>query len=250
MKIVAIVQARMLATRLPGKVLADIAGKALITRVIERVNACPAIHSIVVATTTEQADDELVEKLSHSCRSCIFRGSLLDVLDRYYQCARSVGADIVVRITADDPLKDPEIIGRAIQMLLQDPALDYCSNTLDPSYPEGLDVEVFRFGALECAWREAKLASEREHVTPYIWKHTERFRTRNFAMQPNLSTWRWTVDKPNDLEFMRAVFGHFAGQPLVSYRDVITWLEANPQVMQINAGTRRNEGYFKSLEVE
>lgn len=250
MKVVAIVQARMGATRLPGKVLAEIAGKTLIARVIERVHACPAIHAIVVATTTESSDDELVEQLDLDSQCTVYRGSVADVLDRYYQCARSAGADIVVRITADDPLKDPSIIGHAIELMRQDPALDYCSNTLEPTYPEGLDVEVFRFAALQRAWREALLPSEREHVTPYIWKHSKLFHVRNFTMQPNLSDWRWTVDKPNDLEFMRAVYHYFSDRPLVGYRDVIAWLEAHPKVMEINAGTCRNEGYLKSLEIE
>lgn len=238
------------ATRLPGKVLADIAGRRLIERVIDRVSATPGIATIVVATTTEPEDDVLVEFLRHEPRCHVFRGSLEDVLDRYYQCSLEHGAAVVVRVTADDPLKDPQIILHAMQTLQADPGLDYCSNTLEASYPEGLDIEVFRFSALERAWREARLASEREHVTPFIWKHPQLFRLTNFRFERDLSAWRWTVDKPNDLQFMREVFGHFAAQPLVRYQDVIAWLEANPQVRAINAGTPRNEGYFKSLKSE
>ena len=250
MSVVAIIQARMGATRLPNKVLADICGKTLIERVIERSRAAQSIDDLVVATTQESADDALVEFLESKRLCKTYRGSTHDVLDRYYQCARAVGAGTIVRVTADDPLKDPQLIDFAVRQLAEDPALDYCSNTLEPTYPEGLDIEVFRFTALERAWREARQSSEREHVTPFIWKQGDIFRLRNFRFERDLSKWRWTVDKPADLEFMRAVFGHFPGQPLVRYQDVIRLIEQNPQLPEINSGTVRNEGYLKSLESE
>jgi spore coat polysaccharide biosynthesis protein SpsF len=249
MKTVAIIQARMGATRLPGKVLAEVAGRCLIERVLERTRATPGLDAVMVATTTDRADDALVEFLTRN--GCgVYRGSMDDVLDRYYRCARSCDAEIIVRVTADDPLKDPQIIAHALGLLIADARLEYCSNTLEPTFPEGLDIEVFRFSALERAWREARLASEREHVTPYIWKHPDLFKVLNFRHERDLSAWRWTVDKPGDLQFMTAVFSHFAGQPLVRYQDVIAWLDANPQVREINMGTQRNEGYLKSLQSE
>lgn len=250
MSVMAIIQARMGATRLPGKVLADIAGTTLLERVIQRVRATRGLDAVLLATTDESQDDALESFVTSRALCPVYRGSTLDVLDRYYQCARKFGAEVIVRVTADDPLKDSQIIERAIALLSEHPDLDYCSNTLEPTYPEGLDIEAFRFAALERAWREARLPSEREHVTPYIWSHRESFRVENFRFERDLSAWRWTVDKPSDLEFMRAVFGHFASEPLVSYRRVIEWLELNPQVLELNTGTVRNEGYLKSIASE
>jgi spore coat polysaccharide biosynthesis protein SpsF (cytidylyltransferase family) len=246
MKVVAIVQARMGSERLPGKVLADVAGQPLLQRVIERVSSVAAIDSVVVATTTESQDDSLVEW----CRDQsiqVFRGSKDDVLDRFWRCADQHDADIIVRITADDPLKDPEVISKAIEMMMSTSEIDYVSNTLRPSYPEGLDVEVFRFSALNIAAKKATLLSDREHVTPFIWKNPDLFVLRDFYMQPDLNHWRWTVDKPKDLEFVRKIFEEFAANPLVGYREVISFLKENPKLLEINAGTRRNEGYLKSI---
>lgn len=249
MRAVAIVQARMGSTRLPGKVLAEIAGKPLIQRLIERVRVTPGIDRVVVATTTESADDVLANWCA-SQSVPFYRGSVNDVLDRFWQCAQLHPAEFVVRITADDPLKDPEIIARALALCASAPEVDYASNTLQPSYPEGLDVEVVRYRTLKRAATEATLPSEREHVTPYIWKHPDRFVLRGFGMQPDLSHWRWTVDKPTDLELMRRIFAHFSDRPLVGHQAIIAWLSEHPELLAINAGTVRNEGYFKTLAEE
>lgn len=246
---VAIIQARMGSTRLPGKVLADICGKPLLQRLIERVRATPGISRVVVATTTESADDVLADWCAAQAVA-VYRGSVDDVLDRFWQCAQQHPAEFIVRVTADDPLKDPEVIAKALALCASSPEVDYASNTLQPTYPEGLDIEVVRFRTLERAAREAKLPSEREHVTPYVWKHPDRFVLRGFSMQPDLSHWRWTVDKPADLELVRRTFAHFAGQPLVGYQAVIAWLYENPELLAINAGTIRHEGYFKTLAME
>jgi spore coat polysaccharide biosynthesis protein SpsF len=246
---VAIVQARMGATRLPGKVLADICGKPLLERLIERVRAAPGISRVVVATTTESADDVLANWcVTHEIP--VYRGSLDDVLDRFWQCAQQNPAEFIVRVTADDPLKDPEVIAQAIALCASSPEVDYASNTLHPTYPEGLDIEVVRFRTLERAARESTLPSEREHVTPYVWKRADRFVLRSFSMKPDLSHWRWTVDKPADLELIRRIFAHFVDQPLVSYKAVIAWLNENPELLAINAGTIRHEGYFNTLAKE
>jgi spore coat polysaccharide biosynthesis protein SpsF len=250
MKTTAIIQARMGSSRLPGKVLADLAGTPMLFRVIERVSAARLIDDVVVATTAENEDDVLVDRLRSEAHCKIFRGAVDDVLSRFYLCAKLHHADIVVRVTADDPLKDPEIIDRAVSLLSDNSNLDYCSNTIEPSYPEGLDIEAIRFSALERAHTEARLLSEREHVTPYIWKHPEMFKMRNFKSERNLSGWRWTVDRPEDLEFMRRVFEQFRSDPLVSYQEVVKWLDANPHVAMINSGIKRNEGYLKSLHAE
>lgn len=246
---VAIIQARMGSTRLPGKVLADICGKPLLQRLIERVRATPGVSRVVVATTTESADDVLADWCSAQAVA-VYRGSVDDVLDRFWQCAQQHPAEFIVRVTADDPLKDPEVIAQALALCASSPEVDYASNTLQPTYPEGLDIEVVRFRTLERAAREGTLPSEREHVMPYVWKNPDRFVLRSFSMQPDLSHWRWTVDKPADLELVRRIFAHFADQPLVGYQAVIAWLNDNPELLAINAGTIRHEGYFKTLATE
>ena len=249
MKTIAIVQARMGSTRLPGKVLADIHGKPLLGRLLDRLHEIKLLDEVVVATTINKEDDFLVEWLLFN-NVKFFRGSETDVLNRYYQCAKQFGADIIVRVTADDPLKDPRIIEQAIMLCLDSQEIDYASNTLQPTYPEGLDIEVFRMRALIRANTEAELQSDREHVTPFIWSHPEKFVLRSFDMAPNLSHWRWTVDNPVDLEFMRNIFGHFINNPNVGFREIIAYIEQNPELLKINSGIARNEGYLKSLTKE
>jgi spore coat polysaccharide biosynthesis protein SpsF len=246
---VVIIQARMGSTRLPGKVLANIDGQPLLQRVIERVRATPGISRVVVATTIASADDVLADWCAARAIQ-VYRGSVDDVLDRFWQCAQQHPAEFIVRVTADDPLKDPEIIAQALTLCASSPEVDYASNTLQPTYPEGLDIEVVRFRTLERAAREATLPSEREHVMPYVWKHPDRFVLRGFGMQPDLSHWRWTVDNLADLELVRLIFAHFTNQPLVGYRAVIAWLNDHPELLAINAGTIRHEGYFKTLATE
>lgn len=249
MNSVAIIQARMGSTRLPGKVLADINGQPMLKRLIERVRATSGIDRVVVATTTERSDDILTEWCAAHALP-VYRGSVDDVLDRFWQCAQRHPAEYIIRVTADDPLKDPKVIAQALALCASEPDVDYASNTLQPTYPEGLDIEVVRYRTLERAAREATLPSEREHVMPYVWKHPDRFVLRGFGMRPNLSHWRLTVDKPADLELVRRIFTHFADQPLVGYQTVIAWLSKHPELLAINAGTIRHEGYFKSLAAE
>lgn len=249
MKIVAIIQARMGSSRLPNKVLAEINGKALIEILIDRMRRAKLINELVVATTDSQCDDVLNEWLLEKGIN-VFRGSEMDVLDRFYNCALLNSADIVVRLTADDPLKDPEIIDRAIGILINDINLDYVSNTLSPTFPEGLDVEVFKVSALERAHREAVLLSDREHVTPYIWRNLEKFAAASFAHNENLNHWRWTVDKKCDLDFMREMLGGLASGHLVGFEEIISYIKKNPSLMEINMGIARNEGYLKSLKLE
>jgi spore coat polysaccharide biosynthesis protein SpsF len=155
-----------------------------------------------------------------------------------------------VRLTADDPLKDPKIIDKAVELFLNNPNIDYVSNTIKPSYPEGLDVEVFSFLSLALANDKAKLKSEREHVTPYIWKTTENFKLLNFEMSRDLSAWRWTVDKPVDLVFIKALLKLASNNIFANYLDLIAIIDKNPALMDINSGVTRNEGYLKSLYKE
>jgi spore coat polysaccharide biosynthesis protein SpsF len=246
MSTVAIIQARMGSTRLPGKTLADIHGKPLIQRLLERVQAVPRIDEIIVATTVHRSDDVL-ESWAKSFGVHCFRGSEADVLDRYYQASRGRNAELVVRLTADDPLKDPALIARTIDALRAEPAADYASTSIRPTFPEGLDCEAMRIGALERAHRNATLPSEREHVTSYIWTHPDLFRILSVEQERDLSAWRWTVDKPEDLEFVRAIYGHFRDRPLVPFEEIVAYVDAHPGLLGLNAGTARNEGYLKSL---
>jgi spore coat polysaccharide biosynthesis protein SpsF len=245
-KIVAIIQARTGSTRLPRKVLEEIGGKPMLWHVIERVKRARLVDEVVVATTDGE-EDSAVEKIAEECGVGCFRGSEEDVLDRYYRAAEKFGADIVVRITADCPLIDPEIIDRAIRMFL-DGNFDYVSNTLPPTFPDGLDVEVFSLVTLRRAWEEARKASEREHVTPYIRNHPEIFRLGNLKSEVDLSHMRWTVDRPEDLMFVREIYRELYREGEVFHmRDVLRLLERRPELMEINKHIERDEGYKKSL---
>ena len=248
-EIVAIIQARVGSTRLPGKVLADIAGEPMLTRVVSRVAAAKKVGAIVVATSTSPADDQVVE-LCAANRTAVFRGSESDVLDRFYQAAKAYRAAIVVRITADCPLIDPEIIDRVIAEYLTD-GCDYVSNTMVCSYPDGLDVEVFSFAALESAWRDARHASDREHVTSYL-RSSGSFRLRNVEcpLGRSLHEQRWSVDEARDLEFVRAIYARLPSKTEFGWRDVLNLLDGEPALSRINGAQIRNSGYYRSLAHE
>jgi spore coat polysaccharide biosynthesis protein SpsF len=241
----AIIQARMSSSRLPGKIMADINGKPMVRRVVERARQSRMIDSVVVATSDHPDDDILTDYCSRSGIPCL-RGNLNDVLDRYYSAACSIGADILIRLTADCPLLDPTIIDRVIGVFCEGD-FDYVSNTLECTYPDGLDTEVFSFAVLERAWREARLKSEREHVTSYIYKHPEVFRCGGVKHAEDLSAMRWTVDRPEDLMFVRAVYAHF-GTSDFGMTETVEFLKTAPHLSRINAHIQRNEGYRKSLQ--
>ena len=177
MKTVAIIQARMGSTRLPGKVLLDLAGEPMLARVVHRVQRAASLQEVIVATTVQPADDAITQLCAGRGWPCA-RGSQDDVLDRYYQAATASQADVVVRITSDCPLIEPDVIDQVVGALLAgQPEVDYASNVQPPrTFPRGLDVEVIRFDALERAWREDVDPAWREHVTPYLYRHPERFR--------------------------------------------------------------------------
>lgn len=244
MSAVAIVQARMGSSRLPGKILADLGGRPLLLRVVERARLAGTVGRVAVATSDGPADDP-VEELCTRAGIPFFRGSEQDVLDRYYKAARHFGADPVVRITADCPLLDPAVVDRVVAGL-SGGGWDYASNALKRTFPDGLDAEAFTFGALECAWREARLKSEREHVTPYIWKQPDKFRLHSVEQEEDLSALRWTVDEPADLEFVRGVHAYL-GEGETSMGAVLRVLADHPELSALNAGIEMNEGYAKSL---
>jgi len=249
MKIIAIIQARMNSTRLPGKVLTKIVGMPILEIILKRLKLSKKIDEIIVATTVSSTDEILVNWLLEK-NIKYYRGSESDVLSRFYYCALENNADIIIRVTADDPLKDPLIIDHAIDLFNINIAYDYISNTIKPSYPEGLDIELFTFNALSKAHNDANSSSDREHVTPYIWKNPQLFNIFNFEMTPNLSHLRWTVDKQEDLLFINKVLELLNNNIYVNYQEVIELLYAKPELLSINSGTIRNEGYLKSLSME
>lgn len=243
---IVVVQARFGSSRLPGKVLRDLGGQPLLARVLARARAIPGADAVVLATTSDPRDDA-VAALGTTLGVDVFRGSEDDVLDRYYQAARRFDGDPVVRVTADCPLLDPVVAGLVIADYRAGGA-DYVSNFAPRRYPDGLDTEVFSFAALERAWREARLPSEREHVTPYIWKHPERFRLRGVAAAEDHSELRWTVDEPRDLEFARVVYARLQdAAPHFGMAEVLALLAREPALRDINAGFVTNEGYARSL---
>jgi glutamate-1-semialdehyde 2,1-aminomutase/spore coat polysaccharide biosynthesis protein SpsF len=247
--IVAIVQARMGSTRLPGKVLADIGGKPMLEHVVSRLSRSRLIHEVIVATSDAKADDRIAEAGTQQ-NFKVFRGHEKDVLDRYYQAAKSAKADIVVRVTGDCPLIDPEIVDRVIAEYLSEEC-DYASNTLVCTYPDGLDAEVFSFAALEIAWRDGRRGADREHVTPFI-RTSRRFRLRNVESDLGRSTrhLRWTVDEPRDLEFIRAIYERIGAGKVFGWHEVLALLDAEPMLGDFNAGLIRNEGFYHSLARE
>lgn len=249
MRVVAIIQARMGSTRRPGKVLEKILGLTLLEHLIIRLRAVEEFDDIVIATTDHESDDVLCEWASCNEFKC-FRGSEDNVLSRFYHCACECNAQIIARITADDPLKDPQVIRHAIKMLLKHPDLDYVSNTIKPTYPEGIDIEVFTFDALERAFHSAVKKSDLEHVTPYMWNNPEEFRLCNFEASIDTSNVRLTVDYEEDIEVMRRILHRFSNSPLVPYQKIVKFLNNHPEITKINGGINRNEGYNNSISRE
>jgi spore coat polysaccharide biosynthesis protein SpsF len=233
LKVVAIVQARMGSTRLPGKVLQDLEGKTMLTRVVERARQAKGINEILVATTDRPTDDAIVEECRrHSVK--VSRGDQDDVLDRYFRAAQLAKAEAVVRITSDCPLIDPEITGKTVAAFLEAQP-DYASNAfaLQRTYPRGLDTEVMSFNALSRAWQEARKPYERAHVTPYIYEHPDKFKILPVTGDTDLSNHRWTVDTAEDLEFVRAIYNRFGDAPF-QWWHVLGLLEREPALMEIN----------------
>ena len=246
MKTLAVIQARFGSTRLPGKVLAEIAGEPMLAHVVRRVRRAATIDEVVVATSTAPADDAVADFCAAQRIAC-FRGDEQDVLDRFYQAASQHGAEAVVRITGDCPLIDPAVIDRVVTAL-QNEECDYATNTLRYTFPDGLDVEAFTFAALAEAWREARKPAEREHVTPYL-RSAPQFRTANVEHTTDLSPrgLRWTVDEPQDLEFVRAVVAELAPTPEFTLQDVLDLLARQPHLGELQGGAIMNEGYYISL---
>lgn len=246
MKVLAILQARVSSSRLPGKVLLPILGEPMLFRQIERIHRAKRIEQLVVATSTDASDDVLASECATRGIYC-FRGSLDDVLDRYYHAALGFQPANVVRLTGDCPLTDPELIDRVIGFHLQG-AYDFVSNAINPTFPDGLDAVIFRFHILEQAWREARLPSEREHVSLFMKNRPERYRIANYEGSPDRSDMRWTVDEPSDFEFVQSVYSHlYPDKPDFGSEDIYHLLEQRPELQRINSSIGRNEGLLSSL---
>ena len=239
MKVVAIVQARMGSTRLPGKVMMPIHGEPMIGLLLARLSRSQEIDRIIVATSIDERNKTLADHVSRLGYSCE-QGSEHDVLDRYFQAARKHGADVVVRITGDCPLVDPALVAEVIRGFKR-AKVDYFSNVDPPTYPDGLDIEVFTFAALEKAASQAKSPHEREHVTPYL-RENPILRRTSLRNEQDLSDLRWTVDEPADLDVVAGIFGHFSPDIHFSWQSVLALQRTHPDIFQANRKIARNEG--------
>jgi len=241
--VVAIIQARMSSTRLPGKILIDIGGISMIERVVERVRGAQTINQVVVATTLDDEDDR-VAQLCEQNDIRFVRGPNQDVLGRYVQAARQFGADVVVRITADCPLMDPDVIDKTVANFLEgDIEVDFGSNRgageIRRTYPIGMDVEVFSREALERAGAEAHEPYQREHVTPYLYEQAGRFHTVTIDSGGEFGQLRWAVDTIEDLEFVRQIYQRLGDDSKFCMQDVLEILEREPELFKINAAIQQ-----------
>jgi spore coat polysaccharide biosynthesis protein SpsF len=233
-KVTAVIQARMGSTRLPGKVLMDLGGKTVLARVVDRLRRATLVNEILVATTGSIADDAIIQE----CRRidvASFRGSEDDVLDRYYEAALLTTGEGIVRITSDCPLIDAQIADDTIRSFL-DLRPDYASNSLQRTYPRGLDTEVMTRDALACAWREAQFPYQRAHVTPYLYENPGRFDILAVKGCFDYSDQRWTLDTPQDLAFIRAVYERLGNDDSFTWHDAMVVLQREPELVELNRG--------------
>lgn len=223
-------------TRLPGKVLKDLCGATVLARVVNRTRRATLLDEIVVATTVKPADEAIVQECERLSVAC-FRGDEADVLDRYCRAAQHFSAEVIVRITSDCPLIDPKIIDKTVRAFLEERP-DYASNTCVPTYPRGLDTEVMTLAALQLACANAIHPYQRSHVTPYIYENPKKFRILSVMGDKDNSAHRWTVDTPEDLEFVLAVYSRFRDDRFL-LSDVLKLMEREPQLAEINRDVKQ-----------
>lgn len=246
---VLITQARSGSTRLPGKILKEINSESLLEIHLKRLNKCKNVTKIIVATT-DKPEDKVIYDYALDRNFYSFRGSESDVLDRFYQAVKNEKPDWIVRVTSDCPLIDPILVDKLIKFAHNNNNIDYCSNILVENYPDGQDIEVFKFSALELAWKKAKLYSDREHVTTYIrnnsdFKGASIFKALNYPCTSNYSKIRMTVDEPRDFDLIKVLIKDLGTDK--------TWLEYTNHIIRndlnkINNSIIRNEGLLKSLK--
>ncbi len=247
MNTVAILQARMSSTRLPGKVLKPLIGEPMLFRQIERLMRCKEFDHLIVATSTSDSDDLLADECEKRGVEC-FRGSLDDVLERFYRSIKTYNPRNIVRLTGDCPLADPFLIDDVIRFY-KEGDYDYVCNCDPPTFPDGLDVEVMNYASLEVSFESASIRSEREHVTLYIRSHAEKFKIGNYLAITDRSSLRWTVDEPEDFIFVEAVYNElYEKKPEFTTNDILELLESTPSLIKLNNSFIRNEGLSRSLE--
>ena len=237
-----VIQARMGSTRLPGKVLLPVMDRPLLSYLLERLDAVKTTHKLIIATTVN-AQDDVIESFAQKENRLVFRGNEDDVLDRYYQACRAYPADIIVRITSDCPLMDPAIVDCALDLFQKSyTPLHYLSNTLQRTFPRGMDVEVISFEALEIAAKESTVLSDREHVTPFITRQSQRFHLSNFTHTPEAEQYRLTVDTPEDFLLIKKIFEYlYPKNKVFSLTDILKTFEQHPEWAQINAHVKQKE---------
>jgi len=248
MNVIVVTQARSGSTRLPNKVLKKIQGKTLLQIHIDRIKQAQEVDGIYIATTTQKADDVIVE-LANELNIKHSRGSEDDVLDRFYQAVKDIKPSFIVRLTSDCPLIDPKLLDDVITQAKQQD-LDYYANIFEERYPDGQDIEVFKFSALEKAWRNTTLKSDREHVSPYIrnnstYKGGTLFKSNNHGLEQNYNHVRLTVDEPQDFEVIKKII-----ETLGFDKDWKTYTDYylnNHDIKALNSAVVRNEGYQKSI---
>jgi spore coat polysaccharide biosynthesis protein SpsF len=250
-RVTAIVQARMGSTRLPGKVLRTLAGRPMLLRIVDRLHACPAVVNVVVATSDRDGDEPIRQLCAAQQIDC-FAGSEHDVLDRFYRAAVAFQGDPLIRITSDCPLVDPGLLAKLIAFF-QEGGYDHAGVAAGAGaqflgqgrYPDGLDAECFTFAALERSWREATSPPDREHVTPYIWRHRDLFRCGALTSPVDYSRLRWTVDNEADFGLIAQIYEALDrdGEPF-GMQDVLRYLAAHPGIAATSEGFIGQEGYL------
>jgi len=241
-----IIQARMGSSRLPGKVMEKLdEDNTVLSYVIRQLKHSKFLDDIVVATTSLKRDEVIVDFLENEGIK-YFCGDEENVLDRYYQCAKKFSVSEIVRIPSDKPLIDPDIVDKCIQIFLSK-KYDYITTFLEPSFPYGTEVEIFSFDALEKTWKNAKLPSEHENVTPYIYNNRDKFQIYNVKNSIDLSHLRWVVDRAEDLELVRQLVSKIDKDPILM-QDILEVFKSDPKLAEINSNVRHDEGYQKSLK--
>ncbi len=245
MKVMAIIQARIGSTRLPGKILKPVLSRPMLELQIERIRKCARIEEIVVATGMNAKNDAVVElcrKINVRC----FRGSEEDLLDRFYKAVGKYGPEHIVRLTGDCPLCDPFLIDALVAFYFEEDC-DYASNFYDPRLPHGLDAEIFSSSALTKAWKEACLPYHREHVTTYFYLSQVNFRIASYRHSVDLSDFRWTVDYPEDLKFVRTIYhALYPSNPEFAMEDILSLIKMHPELADINSNRKaQRDNKFK-----
>lgn len=241
-----VIQARMGSTRFPGKVMKIVDGNnPSIFYTINQLKCCNDIEKIIVATTVN-SEDNIIYNYVKSIGVDVFRGDPDNVLDRYYRCASDYSLSAIIRVTADCPLIDPNIVNKGIDLFVKG-KYDYVTNTFPRSYPDGNETEIFTYKSLNHVWKNAKLPSEKEHVTPFYKNNFKKFNTKNFSNNLNLSHLRWTVDYAEDYELIKAILSRINKRP-VRLDDILYLIKIEPELLKINEGHKPEENYFHSLK--